>query len=391
MAEDSDLEKTEAPSSRRLDKAREEGQVPRSRELGAFVILLVSAILFKSLGGWMMFRMAAIVRNGLSFDSEQLSDPEFVLTRFAESAINATLTFSPLVVCLVLAALFTPSILGSWNFSTKTLVPDLTKLNPISGLKRVISVRGLAELVKALGKTFLVGGTAVWILWRQREAIFSLFGLPIESALASVGAMISYSFMMIVLSMLVIVAMDVPFQLWQHYSKLKMTKEEVRKEGKEMEGNPEVKGKIRQLQREAARRRMMSAIPEADVIVTNPTHFSVALAYKSGMSAPKVLAKGAGEIALKIREIAAEHRIPTLEAPPLARALYRHAELDQEIPAGLYAAVAEVLAYIYQLSTWQKQGGTYPKPPRDIEVPKAMAVSSELEEAVNLVPEAVNG
>ena len=190
--------------------------------------------------------------------------------------------------------------------------------------------------------------------------------------------MIVYSFLLIVLSMLLIVAIDVPFQLWQFHDRLKMTKEEVRQEGKEMEGNPEVKGRIRQLQREAARRRMMGAVPTADVIVTNPTHFAVALAYKSGMGAPKVIAKGVGEIAAKIRQIGAEAGVPMLEAPPLARSLYKHAELDQEIPAPLYAAVAEVLAYVYQLANWRKTGGQYPLPPREIAVPVEMTVAEAL-------------
>jgi len=227
----------------------------------------------------------------------------------------------------------------------------------------------------------LVGGVAVWVIWSERGEIFAIFGLPIESGLVSMGNIVVYSFMMIVLSMILIVVIDVPFQLWQHYRKLRMTKDEVKREYKEMEGSPEVKGRIRQLQREAARRRMMSAIPAADVIVTNPAHFSVALAYKSGMNAPKVLAKGMGDIALKIREIGAEHGIPILEAPPLARALYRHAEIDQEIPTALYTAVAEVLAYVYQLDNWRKKGGQYPMPPRDIEVPEEMAVESRLEMA----------
>ena len=183
---------------------------------------------------------------------------------------------------------------------------------------------------------------------------------------------------MIVMAMLLIVAVDVPFQLWQYYDKLKMSKEEVKREGREMEGDPQIKGRIRQQQREAARKRMMGAVPTADVIVTNPTHFAVALAYKSGMTAPKIVAKGAGEIALKIREIGAENGVPLLEAPPLARALYRHADIDQEIPSALYAAVAEVLAYVYQLATWRQVGGSYPMPPRELAVPPEMAV-----EAVN--------
>ena len=378
MAEDSDLEKTEPASSRRLDQAREEGQVPRSRELVSFLLLFVSAAMFWALGPWIMQRLVTLVKRNLSFGTEVMGDPAFILVRLAQTAIEAILIFTPFVTVVIVAALFSPLLLGSWNFATKALVPDITRMDPIKGIQRIFSVRGLAEMVKAVCKALLVGGAAVWVLWKERGDIIAIFNQPVEVGLASAGHLIMYSFMMIVLSMIVIVMLDVPFQIWQHFKQLKMTKEEVRQEMKEMEGRPEVKGRIRQLQREAARKRMMSAVPSADVIVTNPTHFSVALAYKSGMSAPKVIAKGAGEIALKIREIGAENNVPMLQAPPLARALYRHGELDQEIPATLYSAVAEVLAYIYQLANWKEQGGTYPQPPREIAIPEGMVV-----EAVN--------
>lgn len=379
MAEESDLEKTEPASSRRLEQAREEGQVPRSREIGAFLILMVSASAFWFMGSWMMQRTTAIVRRGLTLEEPLLRDPQFMMVRFADLSIDALMSFSPLLLALVVAALGSPFLLGSWNFSLKALNPDLGRLDPIKGLSRLISWSGLVELVKAVAKALLVGGVAIWVLWSERNDIFAIFGQSVEVGLSSAGHLINYSFLMIVMSMLLIVAIDVPFQLWQYYDKLKMSKQEVKQEGKEMEGNPEVKGRIRQLQREAARKRMMGAVPTADVIVTNPTHFAVALAYKSGMGAPKVLAKGMGEIALKIREIGAENGVPMLEAPPLARALYRHTEIDQEIPSALYAAVAEVLAYVYQLANWRQVGGNYPMPPREILVP------------AELVPEAVNG
>jgi len=379
MAEESDVEKTEPASSRRLEQAREEGQVPRSREIGAFLILMVSASAFSFVGPWMMQRTTAIVRRGLTLDEPLVRDPASMMLRLADLSLDALLSFAPLLSMLVVAALISPFFLGSWNFSLKALNPDLGRLDPLKGITRLVSWNGLVELIKAVGKAFLVGGVAVWVLWKSRDDVFALFNQPIESGLSSAGHLISHSFLLIVLAMLLIVAIDVPFQLWQYHDKLKMSKEEVRQEGKEMEGNPEVKGRIRQLQREAARRRMMGAVPTADVIVTNPTHFAVALAYKSGMGAPKVLAKGMGDIALKIREIGAEHSVPMLEAPPLARALYRHAELDQEIPSTLYAAVAEVLAYVYQLSHWQQVGGNYPTPPREISVP------------AELVPEVING
>jgi len=379
MAEESDVEKTEPASSRRLEQAREEGQVPRSREIGAFLILIVSASAFWFVGPWMMQRTTSIVRRGLTLEQPLIRDPQFMMARFADLSLDALLSFAPLLLALVIAALVSPFFLGSWNFSLKALSPDLGRLDPIKGLARLVSWNGLVELVKAVGKAFLVGGVATWVLWKDRDDVFALFSQPIEVGLSSAGHLVSYSFLMIVLAMLFIVAIDVPFQLWQYHDKLKMSKEEVRQEGKEMEGNPEVKGRIRQLQREAARKRMMGAVPTADVIVTNPTHFAVALAYKNGMGAPKVLAKGMGDIALRIREIGAENNVPMLEAPPLARALYRHAEIDQEIPSALYAAVAEVLAYVYQLANWRQVGGNYPMPPREIAVP------------VDLVPELING
>ena len=369
MAEESDLEKTEPASSRRLEQAREEGQVPRSREIGAFLILFVSAGAFWFVGSWMMQRTSAIVRRGLTLDTSLLCDSQAMMTRFATLSIDALMSFAPLLMALVAAALLSPFLLGSWNFSLKALNPDLGRLDPLKGLSRIISWGGLAELVKAVAKALLVGGVAIWVLWSERADIFALFGQSVEAGLLSAGHLVNYSFLLIVMAMLVIVAIDVPFQLWQYHDKLKMTKEEVKQESKEMEGNPEVRGRIRQLQREAARKRMMGAVPKADVIVTNPTHFAVALAYSSGMGAPKVLAKGMGEIALKIREVGAANGVPMLEAPPLARALYRHAELDQEIPSALYAAVAEVLAYVYQLANWRKVGGHYPLPPREIVVP----------------------
>jgi flagellar biosynthetic protein FlhB len=379
MAEESDLEKTEPASSRRLEQAREEGQVPRSREIGAFLILLVSASAFWFVGPWMMQRTTSIVRRGLTLEAPLLRDPDFMLVRLADLSFDALLSFALLFLALVIAALISPFFLGSWNFSMKAINPDLGRLDPLTGLARLVSWNGLVELFKAIAKVVLVGGVAIWVLWSQRNDIFSLFGQGVEVGLASAGHLISYSFLMIVMTMLLIVAVDVPFQLWQYYDKLKMSKDEVKQEGKEMEGNPQVKGRVRQLQREAARKRMMGAVPTADVIVTNPTHFAVALAYKSGMGAPKVLAKGMGDIALKIREIGAQNGVPMLEAPPLARALYRHAELDQEIPSTLYAAVAEVLAYVFQLANWRQVGGSYPMPPRSIAVP------------AELVPELING
>jgi flagellar biosynthesis protein FlhB len=379
MAEESDLERTEPASGRRLEQAREEGQVPHSRELGAFLVLLVAAGAFWFMGPWLIQRMAALLRHGLIVDPQLVREPQLMLVRFGDLSFEAFLAFSPFLLALIVAALISPFLLGAWIFAPNALMPDLSRLDPIKGLGRLVSLSGLVEMAKAIAKALLLGGVAVWVMWSDRNDMFGLFGQPLEVGLASAGHMVNFSFLALVATMLLIVAADVPFQLWQYHDKLKMSKEELKQEGKEMEGDPQVKGRIRALQREAARKRMMGAVPTADVIVTNPTHFAVALAYKSGMGAPKVVAKGRGDVALKIREIGAENGVSMLEAPPLARALYKHTELDQEIPAALYAAVAEVLAYVYQLSNWRQVGGSYPTPPREIAVP------------AELVPEAVNG
>ncbi len=369
MAEESDLEKTEPASARRLEQAREEGQVPRSREVGAFVILIVAATAFWLMGPWLVQRMAEIFRSGLRVDSSLAREPTMMLVRLADLSLDTLLIFVPLFAALVAATLLSPFFLGSWNFSMKALQPDLSRLDPLKGMARLVSWAGLVELVKAVAKASLLGGVAAWILWRERGDLLAMFAQSLPVSLSSAGHLLTFSFLAIVAAMLLIVVVDVPFQIWQHHDKLKMTREELKQEGKELEGNPEVKGRIRQLQREAARKRMMAAVPAADVIVTNPTHYAVALAYNSGMTAPKVLAKGQGEIALKIRQVGAENAVPIIEAAPLARALYRHVDLDQEIPATLYAAVAEVLAYIYQLNNWRQTGGNHPMPTLAMTIP----------------------
>lgn len=369
MAEDSDLEKTEEPTGRRIEQAREKGQVPHSRELGTFLVLMVGAASLWSTGGWLAERSLTISRNAFSFDALTIRDPGEMLARLNSTASDALLTFSPILGVLLLAALLSPLFLNAWIFSGEKLLPSFDRLDPLAGIGRMFSWNSLIELVKAILKASLVGFVAALLIWKKREEIFSLLMQPLEQGTAHAGHLIMFCFLILVSVLALVVLIDVPFQLWHYFDKLKMTKDEVKQEMKEMQGDPQVKGRIRSLQMQAARRRMMSAVPKADIIVTNPTHYSVALAYKTGMTAPKVVAKGSGEIALKIREIAAEHGVPLVEAPPLARALNRHVELDQEIPDTLYNAVAEVLAYVYQLTRWKAEGGQYPMPPRDLPVP----------------------
>jgi flagellar biosynthetic protein FlhB len=369
MAEDSDLERTEAPTGRRLEQAREQGQVPQSRELSSFLVLIASASVVWFLGGWMVGRIQSMTRQGLSIAPSDLMSTASLPERFGALSFQALIAIAPLLAIVTVAALLAPFLLNAWVFSPKAMMPNLSRMNPIAGLGRVFSLQGLVELVKAALKAVLIGSVAVWLIWGRSGELVGLLGEPLESCLAHSGRLVAQCFLVIVATMILIVAADVPFQLWRYFDKLKMSKEEVRQEGKELEGNPEVKGRIRQMQRETARRRMMSAVPKADVIVTNPTHFAVALSYKNGMSAPKVVAKGRGEVALKIREVGTTAGVPLVEAPPLARALYRWSEIDDAIPVRLYAAVAEVLAYVYQLGRYRETGGQYPVPPKDLEVP----------------------
>jgi len=369
MAEDSDLEKTEEPTGRRIEQAREQGQVPHSRELGTFLVLMVAAATFWMMGSWLVQRALVITRKGFSVESRYMHEPDLMLPRLAEISLDALLAFSPLLGLLLLAAVLPPFFLNAWVFAPKALVPDLGRMDPIKGFGRLFSWNSLMELGKAVLKAILVGGVAVLLIWKERDEIFGLLAQPLEAGLAHAGDLISFSFLILVSALVIVVAADVPFQIWQYFDRLKMTKEEVKQEMKEMMGDPQVKGRIRSLQMQAARKRMMSAVPTADVIVTNPTHFAVALSYKAGMGAPKVVAKGVGPVAQKIKELGAEHAVPLLEAPPLARALYKHAEIDSEIPSALYNAVAEVLAYIYQLANWRQAGGSYPVPPRNLPVP----------------------
>lgn len=375
MAEDSDLEKTEDPSDRRKEQAREKGQVPHSRELGTFLLLLVGASAMWVMGAWLVQRGMMIMHKGLVMDVAFLKEPHLALVRLGDMGTDALLSFAPLLGVLVLAAILPPFLLNAFVFAPGTLAPDFSRLNPMTGIGRMFSWNGLAELFKSVIKAVLVGGVAALVVWSQRDEMLSLLSAPLNVALGNMGHLLSFSFLMIVLSLALVAAVDVPFQLWQYFEKLKMTKEEVKQEMKESQGDPMVKGRIRQLQREASRRRMMAAVPTADVIVTNPTHFAVALSYKSGMAAPKVLAKGMGLVAQKIKQLGAEHGVPMMEAPPLARALFKHTELEQTIPAGLYAAVAEVLAYVYQINHWRLHGGMQPRPPRDLDVPAELAVA----------------
>ncbi len=373
MAEDSDLEKTEPPSPRRLEQAREEGQVPQSRELSTFFVTMTGVATLWLMGSWMADRMFSLVRGAFDFDRNLAFDHVLMLEALRGHLGAAMLTLMPLFLALLVAAVAGPVVLGGLVLAPKALGPNFGRMNPLQGLGRMFSVHGLAEMVKAILKSLLVGGVGALVLWQNKDHLFNLMVEPLEVGMADFSDTVAFAALLIVSSLGLLALIDVPFQLWQYNKKLRMSKEEVKREGKEQEGDPQIKARIRAMQREMARRRMMTEVPKADVVVTNPTHFSVALKYQADkMGAPVVVAKGRGETALKIREIARQHDVPLLEAPPLARALYKHCEIEQGIPAALYTAVAEVMAYVYQLDAWTKNGGLPPQAPTRLPVPAGM-------------------
>lgn len=377
MSEDSD-DKTEAPTPQRLDKAREEGQIPRSKELTSLLILVVGVSIVWIGGESIARRLAGLLSSGLRFDHGIINDQKLILGQIILLVKEAMYALLPLITGVVIIALVSPMLLGGLIFSTKSLAFKFSKLNPITGIGRLFSAQVGAELLKAVLKSVLMGSVAGLYLWNKWPEIMRLMSEAPTTAMNNALDLVGMCVLLVVLSIIPMVGFDVGFQLYSHFKKLRMSRQDIRDEYKQTEGDPHVKGRIRQMQRAAARRRMMADVPTADVIVTNPTHYSVALKYdENKMSAPKVIAKGAGLVALRIREIGNENRIPTLEAPPLARALYRHAEIGQQIPGQLYGAVAEVLAWVWQLKRWRLAGGTAPVKPANLPVPEALDFMNE--------------
>ncbi|MFV0664516.1 flagellar biosynthesis protein FlhB [Denitromonas sp.] len=370
MAEESDLEKTEQATPRRLEQAREEGQVPQSRELSTFLVMMAGVAGLWVMGQWVAGRIVALVKGGLTFEPELARDTALMVSNLRDVLSDAVLTVAPVFAVLLAAAVAAPILMGGMVFSPKALQFKFERMDPLKGLGKMFSVHGAAELVKALLKAVLVGGVGAWAIWREKDQLLALMSQPLMSSLNDFAQIVMFSSLLVVSSLALLAVLDVPFQLWQYHDKLKMTKEQVRQEHKETEGDPQLKARIRQAQREMARRRMMAEVPKADVVVTNPTHYAVALRYDAAkMGAPVVVAKGSDHLAQKIREIAAENNVPMLEAPPLARALFAHCDIDQAVPATLYTAVAEVMAYVYQLNQWLAGGGQAPEAPQTLPVP----------------------
>jgi flagellar biosynthetic protein FlhB len=370
MAEESDLEKTEPASERRLEKAREEGNVARSRELTTLVMLstAIGGLWFsaESLGS----TLGAALRRGLQFERGIAYEPQQMLARTAWMAMQTLLAMAPLFAMMVVAAVVAPMMLGGWLLSGKAVSPNFGKLDPLAGIARMFSTQSLAELVKALAKSLLIGGVAYLVIMDDLEHVMALLGQPESTALPHTIMLVGRSCALIAAALVLVALVDVPWQLWSYYKRLRMSREDVRQEHKESEGDPHIKAQIRRQQQAIAKRRMMAEVPKADIVVTNPTHFAVALKYVDGdMRAPRVVAKGTDLVAERIREIAADNKVAILEAPPLTRALYKHTRLGDEIPSGLYTAVAEVLAWVYQLKRWKSEGGEAPRRPTDVAVP----------------------
>lgn len=373
MADENDFEKTEPASPRRLEQAREEGQVARSQELNTFALLATVGLAVWLLGGPLLFGLTGLMRSGLTLSAADGFQTERMVRLLGHHGASGFMTVAPVLAAAFLAALAAPLLLSGWLFTFKPLQPDFSRLNPMNGLGRIFSAHGVVELLKAIAKVLVVGGVAALVIWNSLDAVVSLLQETIASASTHAARLVGWTLLLTVGGMVLIVAIDVPYQLWNYYRKLRMSRAELKREAKETEGDPQIKARIRSLQREAARKRMMAEVPKADVVITNPAHYSVALAYReNSMRAPRVVAKGRDLTALRIRELAREHRVPIVEAPPLARALYRHTDLEDEIPETLYLAVAEVLAYVFQLHRFNADGGRVPELPTDIVVPAGL-------------------
>ncbi|MCB1679679.1 MAG: flagellar biosynthesis protein FlhB [Halioglobus sp.] len=376
MADQQDTnERTEQPTQRRKDEARKKGQIARSRELNTMLSLLFAVAAFMLLGSRVSGSFMQLVSGALEFDRQMAFDKRALVLQFESMTLACLGIFVPFFAVMTAGALLGPLLMGGWSFSPSAMAFKVEKLNPISGLKRVVSAKGLLELLKALFKFCILIAVTVLLFDLFLERMLQLAAISPEQAARETTRLLLWGFFALSCALVFIVVFDVPFELWNHNRQLKMTRQEVRDEMKETEGRPEVKGRIRNLQREIAQRRMMEDVPGAHVVITNPTHFAVALKYdESPGAAPKVVAKGRDLVALRIRALAAQHDVAIFSAPPLARALYASTEIGDEIPQNLYLAVARVLAYVFQL---RRADPTVSVPrPTDLDVPEEYRDSS---------------
>lgn len=374
MAEgDSSQEKTEEATPRKLDKAREDGQIPRSRDLTTTALLLGGTIGLYIFGSLIGEKLSNITRYNFILERETIFDDQAMIAHLAYSFFEGLMSLMPLFGILLVASIVGPIALGGWLLSAKSMAPKMSRMNPAAGLKRMFGVKALVELGKALAKVLVILALALVILDVLQAEILGLANEDVHRGVIHSLEISAWAAILLSASTILIAIVDIPFQIWDHSKKLKMSLQEVKDEYKDTEGKPEVKGRIRQLQREMANNRMMADVPEADVIITNPTHFSVALKYKpESMETPQLVAKGGDNIALKIREIGKAHKVEIIESAALARSIFYTTEVGDAIPDGLYVAVAQVLAYVFGLRRFRKEGGDRPIYPRNVKVPKDM-------------------
>jgi flagellar biosynthetic protein FlhB len=370
MAEDSS-QKTEQPTARRLRKAVEEGDVVRSVELPAAAVMISAAIVMALMGSWWVSRFARQMEAGFTFDRKTLETPSLIPTTFLYAIGEGLLVVLPLMLVTLVIAIAASGVTGGFHFSAKAFLPRWSKLSPINGFKRMLGTHALVELLKAIGKFSVVSLVLWWLVDRYLVDLMRVANMGLEPALGQAGQMILQSALWLTLSLVVIALIDAPYQRWSYFKKLRMTKQEVKDELKDMEGRPEVKQQIRRRQREMANARMISKIKDADVVITNPEHFAVALSYDpTSDGAPILLAKGADHLAARIREEARLHGVETFSSPQLARALYFTTEVDRPIPEALYHAVAPVIAYVFSLA--QVRPGVEPMARPTPSVPPSM-------------------
>jgi flagellar biosynthetic protein FlhB len=351
MAENSSAEKTEDPTERKLRIAREEGQVARSVELPAAAVTIGAILTLFFMGGYWIKQMAEIFASGFKFDRKSLDNPDLMVTAFAHQLGEAFLLIVPVLLVTAVMAILSSGATGGYLFSLKSTLPKFSKLSLLSGFKRMFGAHAAIELIKSILKFTLVTVVLWALVSRQMDQMMQLGQMAIEPALASAGWMIAESALWLSLSLLVIALIDAPYQRFAFMKQMRMTKQEVKDEMKDMEGRPEVKQQIRRRQREMANNRMLQKVKDADVIITNPEHFAVALSYDpTGDGAPILLAKGSDHMAARIREEAQKHGVEMFAAPPLARALYFTTEVDHPVPEALYLAVAQVIAYVFGLA-----------------------------------------
>jgi len=365
MAEgDSSQEKTEEPTARKLEKAREDGQIPRSKELSTSLILIVGVLSLWTFGYKLLDGAKNIITYNFSLEREHLFDEKQMIIHLTASAVEGIMSIAPVMIALVVAAIFGPLALGGWMMSGKSLMPKLSRISPLAGFKRMFGMKSLVELLKSWLKVLIVAFCTLGLFIWLKDTVLFINQEPTEQAIIHAVSLVMTAALVLAISTLLVSIVDVPFQIYDFTKKMKMSLQEVKDEHKDTEGKPEVKQRIRRIQYEMSQRRMMQDVPDADVVITNPTHYAVALKYSSdSMGAPLLVAKGFDEVAFKIREIAKEHKVPVIESPALARSLYTYTAIGKEIPEGLYIAIAQVLAYVYQLDQYMKGLGAKPKQP----------------------------